>query len=111
MRRTGLAALAALALAACGGSGDQTSAAAKCLRNALANQTIGGGHNCANSTASQAIATVTGNVNVTCTHKQANEYICNATGPGTKASGGTVQGGFYDVTFDGKSIVYQAAGG
>lgn len=113
----GIAAGAVVALlAGCGGSGDQTAAAAKCLQNALANQVGGTGNNCADSTSSSLLQSGSGTkINVSCTHKNGNEYICDVTGPGTQSvlNGGTgvVQGGFYNVVFDGKTIVYQQASG
>jgi hypothetical protein len=99
-------------LAGCG-SNDPTAAAKRCFENALASQSIHSGSNtCADATAYKIDQQGSGTkFSVTCTHKAANQYICNVTGPATQSAsdGGTgiVQGGFYNVTYDGKSIVYQ----
>ena len=104
-------AVVAAGLAGCGG--DQTSAAATCLRNAIANQAIGSGNNnCADDTAYNVAESGSGTkFSVTCTHQAANQYVCDVSGPGAQSvdSGGMgmIQGGFYNVTYDGKSIVFQ----
>jgi hypothetical protein len=99
-----IAAFAAMAIASCGGSTDQTSATAKCLRNSIASRTIGSGtDNCADATA----GSLSG-LNVRCTHKVGNEYTCDVTGSGDQSIDVFKDyEGFYDVTFDGRSIVYQ----
>ena len=84
-----------------------------CLRNSLANQHLSSGTNCGDATAYIAMAQSSQKINVSCTAKVGNEYVCDVTGSATQPLiAGTnapsqIQGGFYDVTFDGKSIVYQ----
>ena len=95
---------ATIVLAGCGGSGDQTSAAATCLKNALANQALQqGGNNCNGPSAANVEDTTLGKITSTCTHKTGNEYVCDVTTPNPAG----VKSGFYDVTYDGKSIVFQ----
>jgi hypothetical protein len=104
-----LVAVCVTGFAACGGSGDQTKTAASCLRNALANNALHGGNNCADDTAYKVDASGGGTkFDASCTHQDANQYICQVTGPGTDGTDGQgIKAGFYNVTFDGKSIVYQ----
>ena len=106
--------VATVALAGCGGSGsNKTSDTALCLRNQLANQQLSSGTNCDDPTAYTAMAQSDQKINVSCTAKVGNEYVCDVTGSATQPMiAGTnappeIQGGFYDVTFDGKSIIYQ----
>jgi hypothetical protein len=104
--------LAALALAACGSQQDSTKLAASCLQNALANDALSGPRNCADDIAYKVAMSGSGSkFSATCTHQDGNQYICDVTGPGTQPidAGGldTVRGGFYAITYDGKSIVYQ----
>lgn len=105
-----LAVGAAVLIGACGGSSDHTSDAAKCLRNALANQKLDPSNtSCGDSTAANIEDGGSGTkITVACTHQGANEYICDVKVPdggGINLSG--IQGGFYNVTYDGKSIVFQ----
>ena len=92
--------VASLALAA-GEAPDQTTAAATCLKNAIGNGNSS--NNCADSTGVQALQSNSTSLNVTCTHQAANQYICDVTSSGPVPE----PAGFYSVTFDGKSIVYQ----
>lgn len=87
------------------GSSDQTAVAATCLRNALAEPA---GQNCGDPTSYDAMKEFDGPMNVRCTHRDGNDYVCDVTGPFTQSATPSV-GGFYDVTFDGKSIVYQSS--
>lgn len=104
--------IVAAVLAGCGGSSkpvDHTASAATCLRNALANQALHGGTNCGDSTTAKVLNGGSGTkITVTCTHQNGNEYICDAKVPvsdGINLTG--VKPGFYQVTYDGKSIVFQ----
>jgi hypothetical protein len=85
-----IAAAAALGVSACG-SGDQTTAAASCLQNAL-NYNV----SVSCSGAQQTVFEISSPVTVTCTHQSANQYVCDAS-----------DGHFYAVTYDGQRIVYQ----
>lgn len=100
----------AVLVAACGWSSDRTGDAAQCLRNALANRQLDSSNtNCGDSTAANVEDSGSGTkMTVSCTHQEANEYICDVKVPdsgGINLSG--IKGGFYDVTYDGKSIVFQ----
>jgi hypothetical protein len=64
--------------------GNQTTQAASCLKNAIANQALSGGNNCADSSATKALGGF-GPINVGCTHQGANQYICDVTGAGTES--------------------------
>jgi hypothetical protein len=86
------------------GAGDQTSAAATCLKNAIANGSAS--NNCADSTGVQALQSNSTHMNVSCTHQAANQYICDVTSSGPVPE----PTGFYGVTYDGSSIVYQKSG-
>lgn len=92
-------------LAGCGGQSQasQTAATAKCLRVALVERAIGG-DNCGDPNALKAVGQSA--PHVTCTHQNANQYVCHAT-----AAAGldylNIGDRFYDVTYDGKSLYYQ----
>lgn len=107
------AAVAAGALSACGGGSDQTAAAATCLRNSIAQQATGDQPgNCGDTIAWDAtkqVATSRGEqpFTVTCTHQNANQYVCDVKDPDGTSNG---HDGFYNVTYDGHSIVYQPGG-
>lgn len=104
-RRIALVAVAlGLALAGCGGkTSDPTADAAKCLRNAVAQDALhDSGGNCNDPSAVDAMG---GDApKATCTKQNGNQYVCDVKG------GTAVRDGFYDVTYDGKSIVYQPHG-
>lgn len=92
MKRTLGIAIAAFALAGCGGSSaGQAQAAASCLQNEL-------NYNVSTSCLGpqQKIFEVSNPVTVTCVHQTANEYICNAS-----------NGSYYSVTYDGQHMAYQ----
>lgn len=102
--------LVTLGVAGCGGDkSDQTKAAATCLGNALANEALHGGTDCGNGTAAHVLDQGSGTrVTVACTHRDGNEYICDVKVPESNGIRLTsVRPGFYDVTYDGKSIVFQ----
>lgn len=102
--------IGAVALAGCGSSNgtDPTHAAASCLRNALANQALKVGDNCGDPSAAQTLKQMDGaQMNVSCTRRDGNEYVCDVKIPNATEMPVSVQSGFYDVTYDGHSIVYQ----
>lgn len=112
--------LAALFVAGCGSSKpaatqtQTTTTATHCFENALADASIKTtSSNCGDATSFDILNKASqGRFSAQCTHKLGNEYICDVTGAGTQpiglpGSAAMVKGGFYSVTFDGKSIVYQ----
>lgn len=109
--------LTSAALTGCGSSGPPSDAAtATCLRNALANEALHAAGSCAASTAaaveSERAVGSSGRFTVGCTHQNGDVYVCHVTVPtvdGINVSG--IQAGFYDVTFDGQSIVFQTSTG
>lgn len=110
----GAALSACIILAGCGSAHetDPTKAAATCLRNALANEALDPKDtNCGDATAAHVLDQGGGmHVTVTCTHRDANEYICDVkvpTAEGISLTG--VHGGFYDVVYDGRSITFSPA--
>lgn len=113
MRTIASIAIALFLLAGCGSSSPAGRAhqASICLRNALINASYHAGSNCGDSTMADHVdKDPTTKIAVRCTHQQANQYVCDVTGPGTNSNAGPVaviQGGFYNVTFDTKSIYYQ----
>jgi hypothetical protein len=96
------AAVGALALAGCGGSGGKTSAVEKCLKTALINKS--NGVSCSNSRVVKPVNKADiAKLRVTCTHRRGTDYFCRATG-----SPAIIQNGSsYDVTYDGKTIIFE----
>ncbi len=100
------AALSALAVAGCGGSGGQTSAVEKCLKTALINKS--NGVSCSNATVTKPVSkSDIAKLSVTCTHRKGSEYFCRANG----APAIIQNGSSYDVTYDGKTLVYEESAG
>lgn len=102
-----------LAVAGCGSSAptqtQMTAKAQTCLANAIANKALKGGTNCGNNLANHTLK-IEGDkpVSASCTHQAANQYVCQVTGGISNISGkAIVSDGFYDVTFDGQSIVFR----
>jgi hypothetical protein len=100
------AAVGALALAGCGGSGGQTKAVTNCLKTALINKS--NGVRCSNATVTKPVSkTDIAKLRVTCTHRKGTDYFCRANG----APAIIQNGSSYDVTYDGKTIVYEESAG
>lgn len=90
-------------VAGCGGS-SKTQDAAQCLQNALANQMLDkANNNCGDATASHVLNSSGEKLHVTCTHRNANEYVCGAQISGDANLLANVPHGFYDVICDGST--------
>jgi hypothetical protein len=100
------AVVSALAVAGCGGSSGRTSAVTKCLKTALINKS--NGVTCSNSTVTKPVSKADiARLRVTCTHRKGTDYLCRANG----APAIIQNGSSYDVTYDGKTIVYEESAG
>lgn len=101
--------MTSILLAACGGSSNQDSQTASCLHNALAAQFLGSNvNNCNDSSAADVFNKSAEKMGVTCTHQAGDQYVCDVKLSGaTSLFGADVPSGFYNVSYDGKSITYQ----